>query len=51
MLSRKKVVELVTPALTETPVSAEALTETPATADADASDAQPELEREGKAAA
>lgn len=51
MLSRKKVVELVTPALTETPVSAEALTETPATADADASTAQPELEREGKAAA
>jgi len=51
MLSRKKVVELVTPALTETPVSAEALTETPATADADAPDAQPELEREGKAAA
>ncbi|WP_313065812.1 quaternary amine ABC transporter ATP-binding protein [Achromobacter animicus] len=51
MLSRKKVVELVTPALTETPVSAETLTETPATADADASNAQPELEREGKAAA
>ena len=51
MLSRKKVVELVTPALTETPVSADALTETPATADADASNAQPELEREGKAAA
>ena len=51
MLSRKKVVELVTPALTETPVSADALTEAPATADADASNAQPELEREGKAAA
>ncbi|CAB3729552.1 MULTISPECIES: glycine betaine/L-proline ABC transporter ATP-binding protein [Achromobacter] len=51
MLSRKKVVELVTPALTETPVSAETLTETPATADADASNVQPELEREGKAAA
>jgi len=51
MLSRKKVVELVTPALTETAVSADALTETPATADADASTAQPELEREGKAAA
>lgn len=51
MLSRKKVVELVTPALTETAVSADALTETPATADADASNAQPELEREGKAAA
>jgi len=51
MLSRKKVVELVTPALTETAVSADALTEAPATADADASTAQPELEREGKAAA
>ncbi|CAB3909189.1 quaternary amine ABC transporter ATP-binding protein [Achromobacter animicus] len=51
MLSRKKVVELVTPALTETPVSAETLTETPVTADADASNVQPELEREGKAAA
>lgn len=51
MLSRKKVVELVTPALTETPVSAETLTETPATTDADASNVQPELEREGKAAA
>lgn len=51
MLSRKKVVELVTPALTETPVSAETLTDTPATADADASNVQPELEREGKAAA
>lgn len=51
MLSRKKVVELVTPALTETPVSADALVDAPATADADASIAQPELEREGKAAA
>ncbi|AVJ29316.1 quaternary amine ABC transporter ATP-binding protein [Achromobacter spanius] len=51
MLSRKKVVELVTPALTETAVSADALTETPAPTDADAVNAQPELEREGKAAA
>ncbi|WP_286898761.1 quaternary amine ABC transporter ATP-binding protein [Achromobacter sp. UBA2119] len=51
MLSRKKVVELVTPALTEPPVSAETLTDTPATADADASNVQSELEREGKAAA
>ncbi|WP_291384035.1 ATP-binding cassette domain-containing protein, partial [Achromobacter sp. UBA5777] len=46
MLSRKKVVELVTPALTETPASADALVDAPA-----ATDAQPELEREGKAAA
>ncbi len=51
MLSRKKVVELVTPALTETPVSAEALVDAPAPTDADAVNAQPELEREGKAAA
>ncbi|MFJ3464337.1 glycine betaine/L-proline ABC transporter ATP-binding protein [Achromobacter spanius] len=51
MLSRKKVVELVTPALTETPVSAEALVDAPAPTDADAANAQPELEREGKAAA
>ncbi|HAP28328.1 MAG TPA: glycine/betaine ABC transporter ATP-binding protein [Achromobacter sp.] len=51
MLSRKKVVELVTPALTETPVSADALVDAPAATDADASNAQPELEREGKAAA
>ncbi|WP_312995486.1 glycine betaine/L-proline ABC transporter ATP-binding protein [Achromobacter animicus] len=51
MLSRKKVVELVTPALTETPASADALVDAPAATDADASNAQPELEREGKAAA
>ncbi|WP_313371443.1 glycine betaine/L-proline ABC transporter ATP-binding protein [Achromobacter animicus] len=51
MLSRKKVVELVTPALTETPVSADALVDAPAPTDADAVNAQPKLEREGKAAA
>lgn len=51
MLSRKKVVELVTPALTETPASADALVDAPAPTDADAVNAQPELEREGKAAA
>ena len=51
MLSRKKVVELVTPALTETAVSADALVEAPAATEGDASNAQLELEREGKAAA
>ncbi len=46
MLSRKKVVELVTPALTETQVAGDA-----ATPDAAALTAQPEQESEGKAAA
>jgi glycine betaine/proline transport system ATP-binding protein len=47
MLSRKKVVELVTPALTETQVAGD----TAATPDAAALTAQPEQESEGKAAA
>ena len=47
MLSRKKVVELVTPALTETQVAVD----TAATPDAAALTAQPEQESEGKAAA
>jgi len=47
MLSRKKVVELVTPALTETQVAGD----TAATPDAAALTAQPEQEIEGKAAA
>ncbi|MGE8669194.1 MAG: quaternary amine ABC transporter ATP-binding protein [Achromobacter mucicolens] len=46
MLSRKKVVELVTPALTETQVASDT-----ATPDAAALTAQPEQESEGKAAA
>ena len=47
MLSRKKVVELVTPALTETQVAGDIA----ATSDAAALTAQPEQESEGKAAA
>ncbi|MEN5160117.1 quaternary amine ABC transporter ATP-binding protein [Achromobacter spanius] len=47
MLSRKKVVELVTPALTETQVAVD----TAATPDAAALTAQPEQQSEGKAAA
>ncbi|OAE56828.1 glycine betaine/L-proline ABC transporter ATP-binding protein [Achromobacter mucicolens] len=47
MLSRKKVVELVTPALTETQVAGDIA----ATPDAAALTAQPEQESEGKAAA
>lgn len=51
MLSRKKVVELVTPALTETPATADAAADAPDAPDAAGLNAQPELEREGKAAA